>query len=150
MTRSPAVLRIYFSLRSPFSRISLHAIEATRPEVLQISELLPYWDPAPETLQALQVLGGDYHYTQNAPRQHTHAGACRQCLLSLGDRGCQPGRPLPRPVYQGMHTSSLYRSSIWSGSRLSLRYILGQEVRFSERDGLCPIIRSSARVASSR
>jgi hypothetical protein len=66
-----AVPRIYFSLRSPFSWISLHAIEATRPEVLQTSELLQFWDPAPETLQALQALGGDYHHTQIAPRQHT-------------------------------------------------------------------------------
>ncbi len=62
MTRSPTVPRIYFSLRSPFSWISLHAIEATRPEVLQTSELLPYWDPAPKTVQALQAPGGDYHH----------------------------------------------------------------------------------------
>lgn len=41
MTRSPTVPRIYSSLRNPFSWISLQAIEATRPEVLQTSELLP-------------------------------------------------------------------------------------------------------------
>ncbi len=72
MTRAPAIARVYFSMRSPFSWISLKAIEATRPDVLETSELLPFWDPAPETLDALRALGGDYHYTQMSRAKHLY------------------------------------------------------------------------------
>ncbi|WP_412076468.1 DsbA family protein [Streptomyces xanthophaeus] len=72
MTRPPAKPRIYFSLRSPFSWISLQLIEKTRPEVLETSELLPYWDPAPETLEALKAQRGDYHYTQMSRAKHLY------------------------------------------------------------------------------
>jgi 2-hydroxychromene-2-carboxylate isomerase len=72
VTRAAAAPRIYFSLRSPFSWISLNVLNATRPEVLTTCDLLPYWDPAPETLEALETLGGSYHYTQMSRAKHLY------------------------------------------------------------------------------
>jgi len=67
-----AVPRIYFSLRSPFSWISLNILHANRPDVLTTCELLPYWDPAPETVDELETLGGTYHYTQMSRAKHLY------------------------------------------------------------------------------
>jgi 2-hydroxychromene-2-carboxylate isomerase len=72
MKRTPTTARIYFSLRSPFSWLSLRALEATRPDILHTSTLIPFWDPAPETLTALQDLGGRYHYTQMSRAKHLY------------------------------------------------------------------------------
>jgi hypothetical protein len=104
VTRSPTFPRIYFSLRSPFSWISLHAIEATRPEVLQTSELLPYWDPAPRNpgtwLQARAAIAAPrlprYAYefaVQVVNLTRFQAGT----IVRLGPRGHlkREGRPVP-------------------------------------------------------
>nr|AFV52182.1 isomerase [Streptoalloteichus sp. ATCC 53650] len=64
--------RVYFSLRSPYSWLTVRRLRAEAPTCLDEVDWLPYWDPDPITLAALEERGGEFHYVQMSRAKHLY------------------------------------------------------------------------------
>jgi 2-hydroxychromene-2-carboxylate isomerase len=64
--------RIYFSFRSPFSWLALTALERAVPQVWDLADLVPYWDPDAATERALADRGAEVHYAQMSKAKHLY------------------------------------------------------------------------------
>lgn len=98
--------RFYFSFRSPFSWIAVRlAHERLTPEELAGLEWIPYWEPEPQTLEALRASGADFLYAQMSREKHLYIlQDIRRLCRSLGYQHFWPidERPcweLPNLVY---------------------------------------------------
>lgn len=69
MTRAP---RLYFSFRSPFSWMTVERLLQVLADAHDIIEFIPYWDPDPQTEQALAARGAGFHYTQMSKAKHLY------------------------------------------------------------------------------
>jgi 2-hydroxychromene-2-carboxylate isomerase len=69
MNRRP---RLYFSLRSPYSWMTIEVLRRELPGVFSHLDFLPYWDPDEATRQALAERGGEYHYAQMSKAKHLY------------------------------------------------------------------------------
>ncbi|MFF5207125.1 2-hydroxychromene-2-carboxylate isomerase [Streptosporangium sp. NPDC000396] len=69
MSRRP---RLYFSLRSPYSWLTVLRLRETVPEVFEAMECYPYWDPDARTSLALAQRGGEFHYIQMSRAKHLY------------------------------------------------------------------------------
>src|SRR5262249_51612028 len=65
--------RYYFSFRSPYSWIATRILaERLSPNERERIEFIPYWEPAPKTLQALREQGGDFLYRPMSREKHLY------------------------------------------------------------------------------
>ncbi|HEY3259300.1 MAG TPA: DsbA family protein [Pseudonocardiaceae bacterium] len=64
--------RLYFSLRSPYSWLTVHRLRAEVPGVLDAVDWFPYWDPDQQTSQGLELRGGEFHYIQMSRAKHLY------------------------------------------------------------------------------
>lgn len=69
MNRRP---RLYFSLRSPFSWMTVERLRREIPDLFDRFDLKPYWDPDQQTSAALIERGGEYHYVQMSKAKHLY------------------------------------------------------------------------------
>jgi 2-hydroxychromene-2-carboxylate isomerase len=69
MIRRP---RLYFSLRSPYSWLTLRRLRETVPEFSTAIDFVPYWDPDEKTSAALAERGGEFHYIQMSRAKHLY------------------------------------------------------------------------------
>jgi 2-hydroxychromene-2-carboxylate isomerase len=64
--------RLYFSLRSPFSWMTVERLRREIPDLFDRFDLRPYWDPDQQTSAALTERGGEYHYVQMSKAKHLY------------------------------------------------------------------------------
>lgn len=69
MTRRP---RLFFSLRSPYSWLTIHRLRAAVPGADERLDWYPYWDPDPRTDAALAARGAEFHYQQMSRAKHLY------------------------------------------------------------------------------
>lgn len=69
MTRRP---RLYFSLRSPYSWLTVRRLRKAVPAAVEQLEWFPYWDPDERTEAALRERGGEFHYLQMSRAKHLY------------------------------------------------------------------------------
>lgn len=69
MKRRP---KIYFSLRSPYSWLTIHKLRQAVPDALEVMEWFPYWDPDERTSAGLEAAGGEFHYIQMSRAKHLY------------------------------------------------------------------------------
>ena len=69
MARPP---RLYFSLRSPYSWLTIRRLRAEVPDALETITFYPYWDPDEQTSAGLDQHGGDFHYVQMSRAKHLY------------------------------------------------------------------------------
>ncbi len=69
MKRRP---RLYFSLRSPYSWLTIQRLREVQPDLTAGFECFPYWDPDPDTSAALAERGGEFHYVQMSRAKHLY------------------------------------------------------------------------------
>jgi 2-hydroxychromene-2-carboxylate isomerase len=67
-----AAARLYFSLRSPYSWLSLERLRRALPDIEQRVDFIPYWDPDALTREALQARDADFHYIQMSKAKHLY------------------------------------------------------------------------------
>ncbi|MGI8664991.1 MAG: 2-hydroxychromene-2-carboxylate isomerase [Jatrophihabitans sp.] len=64
--------RLYFSLRSPYSWLTVRRLRASVPQLSSAFECFPYWDPDPHTAAALTGRGGEFLYVQMSRAKHLY------------------------------------------------------------------------------
>ena len=69
MTAPP---RLYFSLRSPYSWLTIQRLRAAAPGALEAISCFPYWDPDEQTSAGLTERGGEFHYVQMSRAKHLY------------------------------------------------------------------------------
>jgi len=67
MTRRP---RLYFSFRSPYSWMAIERVRRRMPDLFQIADLFPYWDPDPVTERMVSERGAALYYQQMSRAKH--------------------------------------------------------------------------------
>jgi 2-hydroxychromene-2-carboxylate isomerase len=70
MTARPP--RLYFSLRSPYSWLTIHRLRTEVPGALEAITCYPYWDPDEQTGVGLAQSGGEFHYVQMSRAKHLY------------------------------------------------------------------------------
>lgn len=78
--------RVYFSFRSPFAWIAVRLLhERLTTDELNALEWIPYWEPEPQTLEALRATGADFLYAQMSREKHLYIlQDIRRLCKSLG------------------------------------------------------------------
>jgi 2-hydroxychromene-2-carboxylate isomerase len=69
MSRRP---RLYFSLRSPYSWLTLRRLREVVPDMFDALDCYPYWDPDSGSRSALDHRGGEFHYVQMSRAKHLY------------------------------------------------------------------------------
>jgi len=64
--------RLYFSLRSPFSWMAVRQLEERLPNADELIEYIPFFEPDPATMAALEARGGAFHYVQMSKAKHLY------------------------------------------------------------------------------
>jgi 2-hydroxychromene-2-carboxylate isomerase len=64
--------RLYFSLRSPFSWMAVRQLEEQVPNVHELVEYIPFWEPDEKSEAALAEQGGEFHYVQMSKAKHLY------------------------------------------------------------------------------
>lgn len=67
--RSP---KIFFSFRSPYSWMGLRRLRMRVPDVLERTQLIPFWDPDPDMLAAIRARNADTHYVPMSKPKHLY------------------------------------------------------------------------------
>lgn len=65
--------RFYFSLRSPYSWLTLHDLLAHHPDLVDRLDWRPAWDPDPGSMARLEAAGGTYLYTPMSKQKHLYS-----------------------------------------------------------------------------
>jgi 2-hydroxychromene-2-carboxylate isomerase len=84
--------RLYFSLRSPYSWLTINRLRAEIPDALKEITWYPYWDPDEQTSAGLSERGGEFHYIQMSRAKHLYM------LLDTKRLAEQQGLPMAWPV----------------------------------------------------
>jgi 2-hydroxychromene-2-carboxylate isomerase len=88
--------RAYFSFRSPYSWLAFHDLVATRPDLVQILDWRPFWEPDARHHRMLTDAGGDFLYTPMSREKHLYIlGDVRRLA---GTRGLSIKWPIDREV----------------------------------------------------
>lgn len=89
--------RLYFSLRSPYSWLALHDLTTQHPDLLQVMDWRPAWDPDPTSEFLLTEAGGRYIYTAMSREKHFYIlGDVRRLANERGLRVVWPIDRAPR------------------------------------------------------
>jgi len=80
MKRPP---RLYFSFRSPYTWMAVHKLRWSIPDLFEVAEWFPYWDPDPDTERAMLDQGAQLPYQAMSKAKH---------LYVLGDTKRLAGR----------------------------------------------------------
>jgi 2-hydroxychromene-2-carboxylate isomerase len=102
----PKPPRFYFSLRSPYSWLTLHDLADRHPHLANSLEWHPYWDPDRRTLAALEADGGAFCYAPMSREKHLYI---LQDVRRLADeRGLAVTWPVDRaPCWEIPHLACL-------------------------------------------
>jgi 2-hydroxychromene-2-carboxylate isomerase len=79
MTQRP---RLYFSFRSPYSWMAVERLRRTLPELFRRADLIPYWDPDPETERMVTERGARLYYQQMSRAKHLYVLADTKRMAS--------------------------------------------------------------------
>ena len=64
--------RLYFSFRSPYSWLTVQRLREVEPDLSEVMDCVPYWDPDEKTSAALAERGGEFHYVQMSRAKHLY------------------------------------------------------------------------------
>lgn len=64
--------RLYFSFRSPYSWLTVQRLREVEPNLSEVMDCVPYWDPDEKTGAALAERGGEFHYVQMSRAKHLY------------------------------------------------------------------------------
>lgn len=64
--------RVFFSFRSPFSWMAIERLQRAIPDVHEVFELIPYWEPDAKTEAALAARGAAFHYVRMSKAKHLY------------------------------------------------------------------------------
>jgi 2-hydroxychromene-2-carboxylate isomerase len=64
--------RLYFSFRSPYSWLTVQRLREVAPNLSEVMDCVPYWDPDEKTNAALADRGGEFHYVQMSRAKHLY------------------------------------------------------------------------------
>jgi 2-hydroxychromene-2-carboxylate isomerase len=64
--------RLYFSFRSPYSWLTVQRLREVAPNLSEVMDCVPYWDPDEKTNAALAERGGEFHYVQMSRAKHLY------------------------------------------------------------------------------
>lgn len=70
--RKPRRPKLYFSFRSPYSWMAIERLRRGLPELFQVMELLPYWDPDQVTHRLVTDQGAEIHYQMMSKAKHLY------------------------------------------------------------------------------
>ena len=77
--------RLYFSFRSPYSWMAVGQLRRSIPDLFERLDLYPYWDPDPQTEQALRDHGAELCYQQMSKAKHLYVlGDTKRMAARLG------------------------------------------------------------------
>lgn len=98
--------RLYFNLRSPYSWLTLHDLATHHPDLLDVLDWRPYWEPDPATEARLNAAGGRFIYTRMSREKHFYVLADIRRLAR--DRGLAVTWPIDRsPRWEVSHLAYL-------------------------------------------
>jgi 2-hydroxychromene-2-carboxylate isomerase len=64
--------RLYFSFRSPYTWMTVERLLERVPDAHERIDFVPYWDPDPQTEQALHERSAGFHYQQMSKAKHLY------------------------------------------------------------------------------
>ncbi|WP_433042406.1 2-hydroxychromene-2-carboxylate isomerase [Dactylosporangium sp. CS-033363] len=64
--------QLYFSFRSPYSWLALRKLRTVCPDLDEVFDVRPYWDPDEQTSASLAARGGEFHYQQMSRAKHLY------------------------------------------------------------------------------
>lgn len=64
--------RVFFSFRSPFSWMAIERLQRAVPNVHEVMELIPFWEPDAHTGEALAARGAAFHYVSMSKAKHLY------------------------------------------------------------------------------
>lgn len=98
--------RLYFNLRSPYSWLTLHDLTTRHPDLVDVLDWRPYWEPDAATAARLTEAGGRFVYTPMSREKHFYVLADIRRLAR--DRGLRVTWPVDRaPRWEVAHLAYL-------------------------------------------
>lgn len=64
--------KVFFSFRSPFSWMAIERLQCVIPNVHDVMQLVPYWEPDATTDAALVARGAAFHYVSMSKAKHLY------------------------------------------------------------------------------
>lgn len=111
--------RMYFSLRSPYSWLTLHDLTAHHPDLLEAIDWRPCWEPDPASEALLNAAGGRFIYTQMSREKHLYVLADIRRLSR--DRGLAVTWPIDRsPRWEISHLAYLEAARCSRGAEFAI------------------------------
>ncbi|MEV4015107.1 DsbA family protein [Nonomuraea angiospora] len=126
-------MRFYFSLRSPYSWLTLHDLLNDYPDLAERLDWVPYWDPDESTLKELNAAGGEFGYASMPKAKHLYILQDVRRLARA--RGLAMRWPLDRePRWEVPHLAYLVAASRGYGREFVLR---ASELRWEQGLDIC-------------
>ncbi|WP_206068593.1 DsbA family protein [Nonomuraea composti] len=126
-------MRFYFSLRSPYSWLTLHDLMGDYPELAERLEWIPYWDPEEALLKELNAAGGEFGYASMPKAKHLYLLQDVRRLARA--RGLAVRWPLDRePRWEVPHLAYLVAAERGRGREFVLRAC---ELRWEQGQDIC-------------
>lgn len=126
-------MRFYFSLRSPYSWLTLHDLLGGYPELAERLEWIPYWDPDEGMLKELTAAGGEFGYASMPKAKHLYILQDVRRLARA--RGLATRWPLDRePRWEVPHLAYLVAEELGHGRQFVLR---ASETRWEQGLDIC-------------
>lgn len=98
--------RLYFNLRSPYSWLTLHDLTEHHPDLIEVMDWRPYWEPDAATEARLTEAGGRFIYTRMSREKHFYVLSDVRRLAR--DRGLQVTWPIDEsPRWEVSHLAYL-------------------------------------------
>jgi 2-hydroxychromene-2-carboxylate isomerase len=126
-------VKFYFSLRSPYSWLTLHDLLGDYPELADRLDWIPYWDPDEATLKELIVAGGEFGYTSMPKAKHLYILQDVRRLARA--RGLPMRWPLDRePHWEVPHLAYFAAADLGRGREFVMR---ASELRWEQGLDIC-------------
>ncbi|MCX4693197.1 2-hydroxychromene-2-carboxylate isomerase [Streptomyces sp. NBC_01408] len=101
--------RFYFSLRSPYSWLAYRDLHERHPDVVDVLEWRPFWEPDEASAQALTAVGGQFPYATMSRAKHLYI--LQDVRRLTRERGLEATMPVDRdPCWEVPHLAWLAAS----------------------------------------
>jgi len=124
--------RLYFSFRSPYSRMAIAKLQRAVPDMFDRFDVIPYWDPDERTEAALAAAGGELPYVQMSRAKHFYIlGDTKRLAEQLGLTMVWPidKDPWWEPVHLGwLVARDLGRGAQFYAAAIAARWERGEDL----------------------
>ncbi|MFF8829423.1 2-hydroxychromene-2-carboxylate isomerase [Streptomyces sp. NPDC015131] len=132
-SRRQAPPRFYFSLRSPYSWLAYRDLLAHAPDVVELLEWRPFWEPDEASARALTAAGGHFPYVAMSREKHLYI--LQDVRRLTRERGLEATWPVDRePCWEVPHLAWMAAVDAGRGQEFIAR---AYRARWQEGQDIC-------------